>query len=168
MFVEIPPHIAVSDFVRRVSRTAFLLNSSVKRLCLLPLIATSSIFHRGWLSTLGMALHFCRASPQGRFRLFTSHWRAIEVCPRRPCIASASVRGMRGAVEMICNAQPNSERLLRHGASQAASPSGREWSILLRRSALPCLICAILGDCNIPTSVQGTGCKTLAGSASTD
>ncbi|MGA9216883.1 MAG: hypothetical protein WBZ54_16960, partial [Methylocella sp.] len=34
-----------------VSRTASRLNSSVKRLCLFPLIATSSILPRGWLST---------------------------------------------------------------------------------------------------------------------
>src|SRR5664279_860442 len=109
-----------------------------------------------------MALHFCVASPQGRFRLFTSHWRAIEVCPR-PCIAFSVSQGGGGTLKSYANAQPNSERLLRHCASEAASPIGREWSILLRRSARPCLICAILGGCNIPTSVQGIG-KSLAGS----
>src|SRR5208337_87365 len=34
-----------------VSRTASRLNSFVNRLCLFLLIATSAIFHRGWLST---------------------------------------------------------------------------------------------------------------------
>jgi Transposase IS200 like len=57
MFVEIPPHIAVSDLVRRVGRTAFFLNSSMKRLCLLPLVATSSIFHKGWLCIFAWQVH---------------------------------------------------------------------------------------------------------------
>jgi hypothetical protein len=41
-----------------ISRTASLLNSFVKRLCLFPLIAPSSIFHRGWLSTFAGQVHY--------------------------------------------------------------------------------------------------------------
>jgi hypothetical protein len=40
-----------------VSRTAPRLNSSVKRLCLFPLMATSSILPRGWLSTFAGQVH---------------------------------------------------------------------------------------------------------------
>jgi hypothetical protein len=40
---------------------------------------------------------------QGRFRIFTSHWRAIEVYPRRPCIAFSVSEGHAGGLfEMIC------------------------------------------------------------------
>src|SRR5208283_2542198 len=40
-----------------VSRTASRLNSFVNRLCLFLLIATSAIFHRGWLSTFAGQVH---------------------------------------------------------------------------------------------------------------
>ena len=44
-----------------VSRTASRLNSFVNRLCLFLLIATSSILHRGWLSTFAGQVQSCSA-----------------------------------------------------------------------------------------------------------
>jgi hypothetical protein len=49
-----------------VNRTASHLNSSVKRLCLFPLIVTSSILHRGWLSTFAGQVQIRFRPPWGR------------------------------------------------------------------------------------------------------
>ena len=57
-----------------VNRTASHLNSSVKRLCLFPLIVTSSILHRGWLSTFAGQVQIRFRPPWGPLDFLEEIW----------------------------------------------------------------------------------------------
>src|SRR5208337_1936289 len=97
-----------------VSRTASRLNSFVNRLCLFLLIATSAIFHRGWLSTFAGQVHAGHGpSPARRFPSTT----------RKPSTRKEADRGL---LSVVLGAE------MRKGPERRSMPGTRQ---LLRFAA---------------------------------
>src|SRR5208283_1959193 len=96
-----------------VSRTASRLNSFVNRLCLFLLIATSAIFHRGWLSTFaGQVQWHCHGGSGLRSPWrFRRHPRGFDLRPSRQSDEPESCQQKGRSVSVLCVLDPPADHI---------------------------------------------------------